>query len=72
MSKLCLQYVSKCEYNDTSYIGILLKLLVQLAQVNMSSFFTTYVGNFVMFSLSKTFKNSGSFLYNTKVDVRKE
>lgn len=72
MSKLCLQYVSKYEYNDTSYIGILLKLPIQLAQVNMPSFFTAYVVNFVMFSLSKTFKNSGSILYNTKGDVRKE
>lgn len=34
MSKLCLQYVSKYEYKDTSYIGILLKFPIQLAQVN--------------------------------------
>lgn len=73
MSKLSLQYVSKYEYNDTSYIGILLKLPIQLAQVNMISFFTAYVVNFVMFSLSKPLKNSGSIHYSTKVDVlRKE
>lgn len=60
MSKLCLQYVSKYECNDTSYIGILLKLPIQLAQVNMPSFFTAYIVNFVIFSFSKTFQNGGT------------
>lgn len=68
MRKLCLQYVSRYEYNDTSYIGILLKLPIQLAQVNMPSFFTFTIS----FRSLKPLKIVVVFFYNTEVDVRKE